>query len=335
MLAWEIRDGFGLDRLTLVERPLPSPGPRQVRVRPSAFSLNYRDWMVATGAYNPRQRLPLVPLSDGVGVVDAVGDGVTRARVGDRVAAIFAQRWLAGPPDKAELASALGAPLDGMAAEAVVLDEDGVVHVPAHLCDEEAATLPCAAVTAWCALFEHGGLAPGRTVLVQGSGGVSVFALQLARLAGARVIATSSSADKRERLEALGAWRTLDYRADPEWGKSARALTGAGVDLVVEVGGAGTIEQSLSAVRPGGTIAVIGALEGGAGPVTLTRVLMSQVRLQGVFVGPRDAFERMNRAIEAAALRPVVDRVFAFEELPAALEALKRGGHVGKIVLKR
>lgn len=334
MWVWEIGERFGLDHLRKTERALPEPGPRQVRIRPTAWSLNYRDWMVATGTYNPRQKLPLVPLSDGVGRIDAVGEGVARARVGDRVAAVFAQKWLSGPPDKIALGSTLGAPHDGMAAEAVVLDEEGVVHVPAHLSDAEAATLPCAAVTAWSALFEHASVGPGHSVLVQGSGGVSVFALAFARLAGARVIATSSSAEKRERLLALGASEVIDYRADPQWGKSARTLTGGlGVDVVVEVGGAGTIEQSLTAVRSGGTVAVIGALSGGAGPVPLTRVLMSQVRLQGVFVGPRAAFEHMNRAIESAMLRPVVDRVFAIDALPEALAALAEGRHFGKIVL--
>lgn len=334
MKTWIVSDGFGIERLALVDREVPEPGPGQVRVALRAWSLNYRDWMVITGAYNPRQRLPLVPLSDGAGVVEAVGAGVTRVREGDRVAASFAQRWIAGGPDRDKLASALGSPNDGVAAERVVLDEDGVVKVPDHLSFAEAATLPCAAVTAWCALFEHDRVGPAHTVLTQGSGGVSVFALQLARLAGARVIATSSSAHKRERLLAMGASHAIDYRADREWGKTARSLTGTGVDAVIEVGGAGTIDQSLAAVRPGGTISVIGVLAGAAGPVALTRVLMNAVRLQGVIVGSREAFERMNVAIAAAQLRPVVDRTFAFDELPAALRHLESGAHFGKIVIE-
>jgi NADPH:quinone reductase-like Zn-dependent oxidoreductase len=332
--AWIVRDGFGIDQLALVDREVPDPGPGQVRVALRAWSLNYRDWMVITGAYNPRQALPLVPLSDGAGVIEAVGAGVRRVVVGDRVAAAFAQRWIAGPPDRDKLASALGGPGDGVAAERVVLDDEGVVKLPDHLSFEEAATLPCAAVTAWCALFEHDRVGPAHTVLVQGSGGVSVFALQLARLGGARVIATSSSERKRERLAAMGAWHTLDYRADPQWGRTVRSLTGAGVDHVVEVGGAGTMEQSLHAVRTGGTISIIGVLAGAAGPIALTRVLMNAVRLQGVVVGPREAFERMNAAIAAAQLRPVIDRAFAFDELPAALAHLESGAHFGKVVLR-
>lgn len=335
MKVWEIAGGFGIDRLALVERDVPAPGPGQARIRLRASSLNYRDFMVVTGAYNPRQPLPLVPLSDGVGVVEAIGDGVTRVAVGDRVMATFAQRWIAGPPDKEKLSSTLGSPLDGMAAEAIVLDASGLVRVPSYLSDEEAATLPCAAVTAWSALFELGRVGPGQTVLVQGSGGVSVFALQLARLAGARVIATSSREEKRARLRELGAWQTIDYRADPEWGRTARKLTGgAGVHHVIEVGGAGTIDQSLHAVRPGGTISVIGVLEGGAGPIALTRVLMNAVRMQGVLVGSREAFERLCAALEAAELRPVVDRVFPFEQLPDALRHLESGAHFGKIVVR-
>ncbi len=334
MRVWQLNE-FGAEQLALVEREEPQPGAGQVRVRVSACSLNYRDWMVVAGLYNPRQKLPLVPLSDGVGVVDAVGAGVTRVKVGDRVTASFAQRWIAGPPNKEKLSSTLGSPLDGMAAEAVVLDAEGVTAVPTYLSDEEAATLPCAALTAWSALFEQGQVGPGQTVLVQGSGGVSVFALQLAQLGGARVIATSSKEEKRERLTALGAWQTIDYVADPEWGKTARKLSGgAGVDHVVEVGGAGTMEQSLIAVRPGGTISVIGVLDGAAGPIALTRVLMNAVRMQGVLVGSREAFERMCAALEAAELTPVVDRAFAFEELPDAIRHLKSGSHFGKVVVR-
>ncbi len=331
MKAWILDGGFGLERLALVDREAPVPGPGQVRVSLRAWSINYRDALVVRGEYNARQKLPLVPLSDAAGVVDAVGPGVTRVAVGDRVAPCFAQRWIAGPPDRDKLASTLGSPNDGVAAEQIVLDEEGVVTVPEHLSVAEAATLPCAAVTAWCALFEHDRVGPAHTVLVQGSGGVSVFALQLARLAGARVIATSSRAEKRERLAAMGAAHTIDYRADPTWGRTVRAM--GGVDHVVEVGGAGTMEQSLAAVKPGGTISVIGVLAGAAGPVALTRVLMNAVRLQGVIVGSRESFERMNVAIGASGLRPSVDRAFAFEELPAALRWLEGGAHFGKIVL--
>ena len=209
--AWLLEQDFGLDRLRLASRSLPSLGPRDVRLRMLACSLNYRDLLVVLGKYAPRQPLPLVPLSDGVGVVEEVGPAVTRVSVGDRVAPSFAQRWIDGPPSRAALLSTLGSPSDGVAATEVVLDEEGLVRVPGHLSDAEAATLPCAALTAWSALFEHGAVAPGQTVLVQGTGGVSIFALQLAKLAGARVIATSSSDAKLERVRELGAWRTINY----------------------------------------------------------------------------------------------------------------------------
>jgi NADPH:quinone reductase-like Zn-dependent oxidoreductase len=333
-MAWELRDGFGVERLARRSRELRDPGPGEARVELRAWSLNYRDLLVVTGQYNPKQRLPLVPLSDAVGIVDAIGAGVTRVKVGDRVSPAFAQRWIAGPADRAKLGSTLGSPNDGTAARHVVLDAEGLVHVPAYLTDEEAATLPCAAVTAWSALYEHGALAPGQTVLVQGTGGVSIFALQLARLGGARVIVTSSSEAKLQLAKELGAWATIHYASERNWGRAARELSGGGVDHVIEVGGAGTMEESLAAVRPGGTISVIGVLAGAAGPIALTRVLMNVVRLQGILVGPREAFERMLRAIEAAQLRPVIDAGrFSFEELPAALEHMKSGAHFGKIAL--
>jgi len=335
MKVWQIEGGFGLDHLTLSEREAPAPGPGQARVALSAWSLNFRDVLVITGGYNPRQRLPLVPLSDAVGVVDAVGEGVTRVKVGDRVAPTFAQRWIAGRIDRERQKSALGSPGDGVAAEQVVFDAEGLVHVPAHLTDAEAATLPCAGVTAWTALYDQGGLQPGETVLVQGTGGVSIFALLLARLAGARVLVTSSSDEKLERARQLGATWTINYREDPAWGKTARDLTG-GVDHVVEVGGAGTIEQSLVAVRPGGNVYVIGVLDGAGGDLQLTRVLMNAVRMQGVLVGPREAFERMNAAIAAAELRPVIDETtFTFDALPEALAHMQAGAHFGKIAITK
>lgn len=332
MRAWEIGAGFGLDQLRLVERPDPAPGPFEARVALRAASLNYRDVLIAKGLYDPKQRLPLVPLSDGVGEVTAVGPGVTRVAVGDRVAGAFAQAWVAGAPTPARLRSTLGAPLDGMLREAGIFSAEGLVHVPEHLSDAEAATLPCGAVTAWNALVTHGGVKAGEVVLVQGSGGVSVFALLIAKMLGARVVATSSSEAKRERLRELGAEVVLDYRADPQWGRSIKKLTG-GVDHVVEVGGAGTLEQSLRAVRPGATISLIGVLAGGRGEVNLLPVLMNQVRVQGIMVGHRESFEAMNRAFAAAELRPIVDRIFPFEEAPAAFAHLNAGAHFGKVVV--
>jgi NADPH:quinone reductase-like Zn-dependent oxidoreductase len=335
MKAFEIRKTFGLEALTVTERPDPRPGPGHVLVRVRAASLNFRDLLMVRGAYNPKQPLPLIPLSDGAGEVVRVGEGVTRVKAGDRVAGIFAQKWLAGPPTKTGLLSTLGGPLDGMLADHVVLHEDGLVHVPAHLTDEEAATLPCAAVTAWSALVEQGGLRAGDTLLVLGTGGVSIFALQFARMAGARVIVTSSSDQKLERARALGAAETINYKATPDWEKGARALTdGVGVDHVLEVGGGGTFARSIRAVRVAGRISLIGVLAGSTTELNLAPILMQSIRVQGVMVGNRETFEAMNRAIALHGLRPVVDRVFPFGEARAAFEHMAGQGHFGKIVVR-
>ncbi|WP_257456471.1 zinc-dependent alcohol dehydrogenase family protein [Archangium lipolyticum] len=335
MKAYEIRGGFGLDKLVPCERPDPEPGPFQVRVRVKATSLNYRDLMMVEGRYNPKQKLPLVPNSDGAGVVEAVGQGVTRVKPGDRVMGIFAQAWLGGEPSRAAQGSTLGGPLDGALGDTMILHEDGVVLTPPHLSDEEAATLPCAAVTAWSALVTHGGLKAGDTVLLQGTGGVSIFALQIARMMGARVILTSSRDDKLERARALGAHEGINYVTTPDWDKAARALTGGvGVDHVVEVGGAGTLEKSLRAVRIGGTVSVIGVLSGGAGAVPVTPILMGNLRVQGILVGHRQSFEALNRALTLHGVRPVVDRVFPFAEARAAFDYLKSGAHFGKVVIR-
>lgn len=335
MKAWEIQGGFGLGNLALAERPDPQAGPGQVLIRVRAVSLNYRDLLTVEGKYNPKQKLPLIPCSDGAGEVVAVGEGVTRVKPGDRVCGVFAQRWVAGRPDREKLRSTLGGPLDGMLAELVVLPEDGVVLVPPHLTDEEAATLPCAGVTAWSALVTHGGLTAGDTVLLQGTGGVSILALQLARLLGVRVLITSSSDEKLERARELGASGLINYRTTPEWSGAVRELTGgAGVDLVVEVGGAGTLEQSLRSVRLGGMVCLIGNLAGIVAQLPLTLIFMQQVRVQGILVGHREGFEAMNRAIAAHGMRPVVDRTFSFEEARAAFELMAAGGHFGKVCVR-
>ena len=334
MKVFEIKDGFSLDNLRLAERPEPRPGHGQVLIKVRAASLNYRDLLVVKGAYNPKLPLPLIPCSDGAGEVVAVGEGVTRVRVGDRVAGIFMQKWLAGEIDDKGARSALGGDIDGMLAELVVLSEDGVVPIPEHLTFEEGATLPCAAVTAWHAVVENG-IRPGDTVLILGTGGVSLFALQFARLAGARVIATSGSDEKIARVTQLGASDGINYRAVPEWDRPVRELTGrTGVDLVVEVGGAGTLPRSLRAVRVGGQISLIGVLAGGAGEVNPLPVVMKKVRLQGIFVGSRAMFEAMNRAIALHRLRPVIDRVFPFAEAREALHFLESGAHFGKVCIR-
>ncbi len=331
MRAWEVQH-FGEDGLRLVDRPEPVPGPGQAVVGVRAASLNYRDWLVLAGDYNPRQSLPLVPCSDGAGEVVAIGPGVSRVKPGDRVMGVFSQTWIAGPPTRDKLRGTLGSPLDGMLAEHVVLSADGLVHTPAYLSDVEAATLPCAAVTAWHALVELGRLQPGDTVLVQGTGGVSIFALQVARLLGARTIVTSSSDEKLARARTLGAWQTINYRTTPDWEKAARAFTdNVGVDHLIEVGGADTLGRALRAVRIGGTISIIGVLSGKSSQVLLTPILMQNLRLQGVMVGSREMFERMTRAFAQHEARPVVDVVFGFEEVPAAFAHLGAGRHFGKI----
>lgn len=333
MKAYEIKS-FGIDNLVLADRPEPTAGPGQVLVKWKAFSLNFRDLLVIKGLYNPKMRLPMVPLSDAAGEVAAVGAGVARVKVGDRVASCFLQRAISGEPSEAKARTALGGAIEGVLAEASVLHEDGVVHIPAHLSFEEAATLPCAALTAWNALISTGGLRAGESVLIQGTGGVSLFALQFARVAGALVIGTSSSDAKLVKAKALGLGDGVNYKTTPEWGDKVRELSGGtGVDHVVEVGGAGTLGQSLRAVRMGGTISLIGVLSGGASFNPMP-ILMKNVRVQGIFVGNRDMFEAMNRAISLHQIKPVVDRVFGFQEVKEALKHMESGAHFGKIVIR-
>ena len=325
----------GIDSLALVTRPDPAPGRGQLLLRVRATSLNYRDLITVEGAYARAAPKPdLVPLSDGAGEVVAVGPGVTRFAPGDRVAGCFMQNWPGGTIDDAAFASAMGGAIDGMLTELAVLEEHGAVHLPAHLSFEEGATLPCAAVTAWHALVEIGQVKAGDLVLVQGSGGVSIFALQFARLMGARVVATSGSPAKAERLEALGAEAVIDYRRVPDWDQAVLKYTGGrGVDLTVEVGGAGTLPRSFQATRIGGRIAVIGLLTGPGAQVDPMPILRRNLRVQGLYVGNRQMFEAMNRAIEAGGLKPVIDRVFPFDAAPDAYRHLKSQNHFGKIVI--
>ncbi|GAP97995.1 zinc-dependent alcohol dehydrogenase family protein [Leptolyngbya sp. NIES-2104] len=333
MKAYQIKTAAGIDGLTVSELPMPEPSAGQVLVRVRATSLNYRDTAVVSGRY-PGQTLPVIPLSDGAGEVVAIGEGVTRVKVGDRVAGIFFQDWIAGKLTRVKIKSALGGAIDGMLAEYVVLNQEGVVLLPENLSYEEGASLPCAAVTAWQALVTRGGLAAGETVLLLGTGGVSIFALQFAKLLGAKVIITSSSDEKLERARLMGAHETINYKQFPEWQKTVWELTHKeGVDQVIEVGGAGTLDRSLQSARVGGRVSLIGVL-GGAGEVNYVNILQKSIDVQGIYVGSREMFEAMNRAISLHQIQPVIDRVFPFDAAPDAYRYLQSGSHFGKVVIQ-
>ncbi len=334
MRIYRFPQANGIDTLELRDEPTPRPGPGQVLVRMRAASLNYRDLGVAAGR-SVRGRLPkdLVPLSDGAGEVAEIGPGVTRVRAGDRVAGIFMQSWIGGDIEPYHVASSLGGSIDGVLAEYVLFDQDGLVPVPEHLSFEQAATLPCAAVTAWNALYAGRPLKAGETVLVLGTGGVSIFALQFAHAAGARVIATSSSDDKLARAKALGASDGVNYRQHPAWEKPVLDLTGGrGVDHVVEVGGAGTLPRSVEAARIGGQVHLIGVLTGGE--INPTPMLRRNLLLRGIYVGSRQMFEAMNRMIALHRIAPVIDRVFPFAEAKDAYRHLQSQKHLGKVVIR-
>jgi NADPH:quinone reductase-like Zn-dependent oxidoreductase len=333
MKAYEITR-FGIDELKAVERPEPRPGFGQVVVKVRAVSVNFRDLMMVKGQYNPKLKMPMVPCSDAAGEVVTIGEGVSRVKPGDRVCGIFMQGWLGGEVNEGAARTALGGAIDGVLAEFVVFSEEGVVPIPAHLSFEEAATLPCAGVTAWHALVARGQVRAGDSVVTLGTGGVSLFALQFAVMSGARVIATSSSDEKLARVRAMGAWEVINYRTTGDWEERVRKITGAGADHIVEVGGSGTLMKSLRAVRMGGTVSVIGALSGGGGEVSPLPILMKSVRVQGIFVGSREMFEAMNRAIVAHRMTPVVDRVFGFGQAREAMHHMESGAHFGKVVIR-
>jgi NADPH:quinone reductase-like Zn-dependent oxidoreductase len=323
---------FGVDSLEFVERSTPQPGPGEVLVRVHAISLNYRDLLMVKGLYNPKLKLPRIPCSDGAGEVAAVGEGVTRWKTGDRVAGIFMQNWLDGPLTPAKSKGALGGDIDGMLAEYVVLRDTGLVRLPEHLSFAEGATLPCAAVTAWNALAA-GRLKSGATVLILGTGGVSIFALQLARMMGVRVLGVSGSDKKLERARALGLDAGLNYRETPAWDRWALERTGGeGVDLVIEVGGVGTLPRSLGAIRMGGVIAQIGVLAGAAEPLPLALILHKQARIQGIYVGSRKDFEEMNKAITLTGIRPVAE-LFPWSQAREVMARMEKAAHFGKLVL--
>ena len=334
MRAYEIQE-FGIDKLAIVEREKPEPGPHDVLVRLRAASLNYRDVMVVTGNYNPRMKLPSVPFSDGAGEVVAVGAGVTKWNIGDRVCSTLIPGWTQGEPsaEKSKTAIAAGGP-DGVLREFAAFNEESIVAVPEHLSFEEAATLPCAAVTAWHALVVSGKIKAGDTVLTLGTGGVSIFAVQIAKHFGAKVISTSSSDEKLAKARELGADETINYRTREDWDKAVLELTdGRGVDHVVEVGGTATLTKSVKSVRVGGHIALIGALDM-AGEFNPVPVFMKGIRMQGIFVGSREMFEGLNAMIAESKMRPVIDRVFDFTEAREALHHMESGSHFGKIVIK-
>lgn len=332
--AYEISE-FNIDALQVTTKEAGQLGAREVRVRVRAVSLNFRDLMMVRGVYNPNLKRPAVPCSDGAGEVVEVGSEVTRVKVGDRVMGIFMQGWLAGPPEAEYGATALGGGgPKGMLAESVVLHEDGVVQIPEGLSFDEGATLPCAAVTAWNALFEHDDLKPGEVVVTQGTGGVSIFAIQFAVAAGARVVATSSSDEKLAKLREMGVKDVINYSKTPEWGKEVLKVAPEGAHNIVEVGGSGTLEESLRAVRVGGTVSVIGVLAGVEPKIGPRALLMRSVRLQGIFVGSREMFLHMNAAITANKIKPVIDKVFEFEQTKEAFKYMESGKHFGKIVIR-
>lgn len=336
MKVWRFASHGAIDNLVLHEEEVPTPARGQVLVRMRAASLNYRDLMIATGRYARGAPLPdLIPLSDGAGEVAALGADVTRVAVGDRVAACFMQSWLGGEASAEDAASSLGGAIHGVLGEYRLFDQQGLVKLPEHVSFEDGATLPCAALTAWNALFAGPKpLTVGQSVLVLGTGGVSVFALQFACAAGARVIATSSSDGKLAQAKALGASDGINYRTHPEWQTVVRDLTGGrGVDHVVEVGGPGTLPRSLEAVRQGGHVHLIGVLTGG-GTIDPSIVLRRGVVMRGIYVGSRQMFEAMNQAIALHRITPVIDRVFGFEDAKDAYRHLQGQGHFGKVVIR-
>jgi len=336
MRAYQLpKGGAGIDALVKIERPNPKPAYRQVLVKVAACSLNFRDLGIVRGTYRVPVPDNIVPLSDGAGEVVEVGGGVRRVKAGDKVAGCFFQRWSGGEPVPDVHATALGGGIDGMLAEYVVLEEDGVVKIPAHLSLEEGATLPCAAVTVWHAMMEHAKLIAGQTVLLQGTGGVSIFGLQLARAMGIQAVITSSSDDKLAKAKKLGANHTVNYKTTPDWEKSAMEFTGGrGVDHVVEVGGQGTLTRSFGALRVGGKISMIGNLGGAATELNPGLIMGRRANVQGISVGSTQMFEALNRALAANAIKPVIDKVFGFDDAIAAYKHMAAGAHFGKIVIR-
>ena len=338
MRALNVTAPWGLDAIQVAEVPDPVAGPGQVLVRMKAVSLNHRDLLMVNGMYgrgSAGTKDVITPFSDGCGVIEAVGTGVTKFKVGDRVATLFFQNWTSGPPNLEKLMSALGFPIPGAGAELQVFGQDGVSKVPEFLTDQQVATLPCAGLTAWRGLFEDASLEPGDTVVLQGTGGVSIFGLQFARAAGLRTVITSSSDEKLARAKAMGADHLVNYKTTPAWSGPVREATGGrGADFIMEVGGGGTIQESMKAIRIGGHIAIIGVVAGAGDPFNPAALIGNSAKLQGLSVGSRDMFEAMCRAIELHKIAPVVDKVFPWTDAKAAFSAMAGGEHFGKIVLQ-
>lgn len=336
MRVFQIEGDWGIDNLKLSERPKPTCGQGQVLIAMRMAALNSRDLIVPERGYGRATgELPLIPVSDGVGEVIEVGSCVIRVAVGDRVCPTYFQNWTSGEPTPERFSSALGGPLDGVMADFICLSAEGVVKVPDYLSDGEAATLPCAALTAWSAVVTHGQTRAGDKVLVQGTGGVALFALAFAKLQGAHVTVISSSDDKFARVREMGADATINYRSDEDWARASRPITAdrGGFDTIIELGGARTLPLSLRAVCPGGTLSMIGVLSGLNIKASLGPIVARQVRLQGVTVGHRDGFEAMMRAMQQHRVRPVLGETFAFEDLKDAVTHLRRGGHFGKTLI--
>ncbi len=336
MRVFQIEGDWGFDNLKLADRPEPVCGYGQVLIRMRCASLNARDLIVPVRGYGRATgELPLIPVSDGVGEVIEVGGGVTRVTVGDRVCPTYFQNWVSGEPTPERFSSALGGPLDGVMSDVMCLSEEGLVKVPEFLTDEEAATLPCAALTAWSAIVTHGQTRAGDRILVQGTGSVALFALAFAKMQGAHVTVISSSDEKLERVVQMGADATINYRTTQDWARASRSITAerGGFDNIIELGGAQTLPLSLRAIRPGGTLSMIGVLTGLNIEASLGPIVARQVRLQGITVGHRDGFEAMLRAMEQHKLRPVLGERFAFEDLKPAMEHLRSGGHFGKTLI--
>ncbi len=334
MKWYELQGPDGIDALAFVDKPVPKPGAGEVLVRLKAVTLNYRDLLMVRGGYGSRQKFPLIPVSDGAGVVESIGPNVRAFGPGDRVIGSFFEGWIGGEPTEAKMRSALGGGVDGVLTEYRVFPAQALVRTPDHLADIEAAALPCAGLTAWSAVIKLGNVKPGQTVLTQGTGGVSIFALQFAKMCGARVIATSSSEAKIERLNMLGADLTLNYKNTADWGKKAREMSGRGVDLVVEVGGVGTLNESIRATQIGGTIAFIGVLAGPPPPeLRISLMVMQQQRLQGVTVGSTEDLQALVDAIAFNHMKPVIDKTFSFEQAKQAFSYMASGAHFGKVAI--